>query len=215
MTKEERLKIMVTPGLTPVIRLDSGDKVPYLLEALAAGGIRTAELTMTMPDAPEILRKNRSRFAGTMLLGMGTVTNPDMAEKSLDAGADFLVSPFPVFDVLKEAQKAEIPMIMGAFSPYEVFQVSQAGADFVKVFPLNVLGLGYLKDLKGPLPYVKFFPTGGITLENIPELFKIGVAGCGVGGALVRKDLIEAEDWSALTALTKKFIAAIPQKAAK
>ena len=203
---------MVTPGLTPVIRLDSDDKVPYLLESLAKGGIRTAELTMTMPDAPEILRKNRSRFEGTMLLGMGNVTDGDAAKKSLDAGADFLVSPFPAFDAMKEAQKADIPMIMGAFSPWEVYQVAKAGADFVKIFPLNVLGLGYLKDLKGPLPYVKLFPTGGITLQNIPELFRIGVAGCGVGGALVRKDLIEQENWSALPGLAKDFLAAIPKK---
>lgn len=97
-------------------------------------------------------------------------------------------------------------MITGAFSPGEVFSAHRLGADFVKVFPLNVLGLNYLKDLKGLLPQVKFFPTGGITLEQIPELFRLGVAGCGVGSALVKPELIREEKWEELTALAREFV---------
>lgn len=207
MEKQDAINVLTEPGVIPVIRLNSGEKLPQLLEALQRGGIRAAELTMTIPGAAELLRENRRRFDGALLLGMGTITDRASARAALEAGAEFLISPFPVFEALEEAQKAAVPMIAGAFSPYEVFQVSRAGADFVKVFPYNLCGPGYLKDLKGPLPGVKFFPTGGITLAEIPALFKVA-AGCGVGGALVRQELIREERWRELSELAAQFAAA-------
>ena len=174
--------------------------------------IRAVELTMTMPDAPGLLQKNRQRFGDDLVIGMGTVVNAETAQQALDHGAQFLVSPFPVPAALPLAKAQAIPMVMGAFSPLEVFTVYHLGADFVKVFPLNVLGMNYLKDLKGPLPGVKFFPTGGITLEQIPALFKLGVAGCGVGGSLVRTDLIAENNWEELYSLARCFLEAIPER---
>lgn len=206
MAPQTMIKLLTRPGIVPVIRLESGDKLPELLEALRRGGIRAAELTMTMPNAPALLRENRARFGNSLALGMGTVTNRQAALTALAAGAQFLVSPFPVFEALEEAKRNGVPMITGAFSPGEVFSAHRLGADFVKVFPLNVLGLNYLKDLKGPLPQVKFFPTGGITQEQIPELFRLGVAGCGVGSALVKPELIREEKWEELTALAREFV---------
>lgn len=206
MEKQTIIEHLTNPGVVPVIRLDSGDHLPELLDAFVCGGIRAAELTMTMPNAPALLRENRARFGDSLVLGMGTVTDRSSALAALEAGAQFLVSPFPAFDALEEAQKQDIPMVMGAFSPLEVFSAHQAGADFVKVFPLNILGLNYLKDLKGPLPQVKFFPTGSITLEQVPELFRLGVAGCGVGSALVKPSLVREEKWEELSALARKFV---------
>jgi 2-dehydro-3-deoxyphosphogluconate aldolase/(4S)-4-hydroxy-2-oxoglutarate aldolase len=203
---------MTAPGIVPVIRLNSGEKLPYLLEAFQKAGIRAVELTMTMPDAPGLLQKNRQRFGDDLVIGMGTVVNEETAQQALDHGAQFLVSPFPVPAALPLAKAQAIPMVMGAFSPLEVFTVYHLGADFVKVFPLNVLGMNYLKDLKGPLPGVKFFPTGGITLEQIPALFKLGVAGCGVGGSLVRTDLIAENNWEELYSLARRFLEAIPER---
>ena len=136
---------------------------------------------------------------------MGTVVDKQMAEDAIAAGADFLISPFPVPEVIQTANAGNVTMIAGAFTPYEVFQAHSMGADFVKVFPLNVCGINYLKDLKGPLPQVKFFPTGGITLEQIGKVLSLA-SGCGVGGALVRQDLIKAENWDALTDLARKFV---------
>ena len=207
MDKKTIIAALSDPGLIPVIRLDSGEKLPDLLNALHRGGIRAAELTMTIPGATELLRGCRKTWGDSMLLGMGTVTSREAARAAAEAGAHFLVSPFPVPEALEEAEAAGIPMVMGAFSPREVFEADRAGADFVKVFPLNVLGIGYLKDLKGPLPHVKFFPTGGITLENVPEVLKYA-CGCGVGGALVRQDLIRGGKWDELTALAAQFVAA-------
>lgn len=214
MDKKTIIAALSDPGLIPVIRLDSGEKLPELLKALHRGGIRAAELTMTIPGAVELLRESRKEWGDAMLLGMGTVTGRDAARAALDAGAHFLISPFPVPEALEEAKAAGIPMVMGAFSPGEVFAADRAGADFVKVFPLNVLGIGYLKDLKGPLPHVKFFPTGGITLENVPEVLKYA-CGCGVGGALVRQDLIRDGRWDELTALAAQFVAAARKSRAK
>ena len=207
MDKEQILEQLENPGLVPVIRLDSGEKLPKLLDAFLRGGIRAAELTMTIPGALELLRESRKQLGDSLLLGMGTITDRILAKAAVDAGAQFLVSPFPVFDALEEARRAGIPMIMGAFSPMEVNSVYHAGADFIKVFPINVSGINYLKDLKGPLPHVKFFPTGGITLEQIPRIFKLA-CGCGVGGALVRTDYIRDENWEALMVLAADFVAA-------
>lgn len=194
------------PGIVPVIRLKNAESMPLLLQALYDGGIRAAELTMTTPGAIESLRENKKRFAGKLLLGMGTVTTADMARDAIEAGADFLVSPFPVLDALEVGKAAGVPFIMGAFTPGEVFTVWQAGATYVKVFPINVLGLNYLKDLRGPLPQVKFFPTGGIGLAQIGELFRLGVKGCGVGGSMVKQSMIDSGDWSGITALAASFI---------
>lgn len=205
MEKQNVIEILSDPGLVPVIRLDSGEKLPKLLDALLAGGIRAAELTMTIPGAVTLLAENRKRFGDSLLLGMGTVTDRETARAAIEAGAHFLVSSFPVPEVIAEANAAGVVMVAGAFSPYEVFSADQAGADFVKVFPLNLAGVGYLKDLKGPLPHVKFFPTGGITLENIPEVLKYA-CGCGVGGALVRQDLIKAENWQGITELALEYV---------
>ena len=210
MKKQHVIKSLTDPGVVPVVRLNSGEKLPPLLEALADGGIRAVELTMTIPGATTLLRENCRRFEGTLLLGMGTVTDRAAAMASLEAGAQFLVSPFPVPEVLEEAKRADVPMIAGAFSPWEVFQADRLGADFVKVFPFNCFGLTYLRDLQGPLPGVKFFPTGGITLADIPSLFRL-VAGCGVGGALVRQKFIHDGRWKELTALAEQFVAAARQ----
>ena len=196
------------PGIVPVIRLKSAARVPRLLQALHEGGIRAAELTMTTPGALDLLGESKSAFAGRLLLGMGTVTTAAMARDAIAAGADFLVSPFPVLEALAVAKEHGVPFIMGAFTPGEVFTVWQAGADYVKVFPINVLGLNYLKDLRGPLPQVRFFPTGGIGLEQIGELFRLGVKGCGVGGSMVRPEMIEREDWAGITALAARFLEA-------
>ena len=213
MKEQKNLQDALTlPGIVPVIRLKSGEKLPRLLETFLQAGIRAVELTMTMPDAPGLLRETRRRFGDSLVIGMGTVTDEITAQQALDIGAQFLVSPFPVPAALTLAKAQNVPVVMGAFSPLEVFTVYRLGADFIKVFPLNVLGLNYLKDLKGPLPGVKFFPTGGITLEQIPTLFKLGVAGCGVGGALVRSDLIAEEKWDELHSLTRRFIEAVPER---
>ena len=210
MKKQHVIKSLTDPGVVPVVRLNSGEKLPPLLEALADGGIRAVELTMTIPGATTLLRESCRRFEGTLLLGMGSVTDRAAAMASLEAGAQFLVSPFPVPEVLEEAKRAGVPMIAGAFSPWEVFQADRLGADFVKVFPFNCFGLTSLRDLQGPLPGVKFFPTGGITLADIPSLFRQD-AGFGVGDALVRQEFIRDGRWKELTALAEQFVAAARQ----
>ena len=135
MKEEKNLQDALTsPGIVPVIRLKSGEKLPRLLETFQVAGIRAVELTMTMPDAPGLLRENRRRFGDSLVIGMGTVTDEITAQQALDSGAQFLVSPFPVPAALTLAKAQNVPMVMGAFSPLEVFSVYRLGADFVKVF---------------------------------------------------------------------------------
>jgi len=200
------LEQIEAPGIIPVMRLDNTDKIFPLLDALLEGGVNCAELTMTIPNALDNLKRCRERYDGRMILGMGTVLDASQTDNAMAAGAQFLVSPFPAFEALSRAKEQNIPFLMGAFSPYEVYQAHRAGADYVKIFPVNCLPLQYIKDLKGPLPQVKFIPTGGITLEQIEKLFKAGVAAMGIGGALIDKQCIENNDWDGIRKRAEQFV---------
>jgi len=209
--KSKIIARLTHPGIIPVIRLNSTDQLFGLLDALYEGGVSCAELTMTIPNAVAVLRQCRQRYDDLMVLGMGTVIEASQAREAIAAGAQFLVSPLLAFEALAVARDADIPFLMGAFSPTEVYQAHKAGADFVKIFPVNCLPLQYIKDLRGPLPQVKFIPTGGITLNLVEPLFQAGVTAMGVGGDLVDKKAIEQGNWKLICAKARQFVAAAEQ----
>ncbi len=204
--RTQKIQQIKNPGLIPVIRLNSGDVLENLLQALLAGGINCAELTMTMPNAPVLLRNMKEKFADSMLLGMGTVLSIKDAENALEAGADFLVTPVFVEGVIELAHHHGVPVSMGAFSPTEAFACHQAGADFVKIFPLSISGSSYLKTLLEPMPFLQLLPSGGIGMKNLTEVFNYGAQACCIGGELVRKDLIAQQAWAAITENARKFV---------
>ena len=208
MKKADVIKQLTDPGIIPVIRLASTEKLFLLLDALIAGGISCAELTMTIPDATNVLRSCREYCGDRLALGMGTVSEESQACGAIAAGAQFLVSPFPAFEALEKAKSSGVPFLMGAFSPWEVYLAHRAGADFVKIFPINCLPVQYLKDLKGPLPEVRFIPTGGITLNQVKPLLQAGAAAMGIGGELVSQAAIATDDWAAITRKAAEFVAA-------
>lgn len=203
--RNQRIEQLKNPGLIPVIRLNSGDALENLLESLLAGGITCAELTMTMPDAPGLLRKMKEKFSGRMLLGMGTILSTANAREALDAGAEFLVTPVFVDGVIELAHAQDVPVSMGALSPTEAFHCHTSGADFVKIFPLNVNGNKYIKTLLEPMPFLQIIPSGGVGKADLPEIFQYGAQACCIGGELVRKDLIAKQDWKGLTENAKSF----------
>jgi 2-dehydro-3-deoxyphosphogluconate aldolase / (4S)-4-hydroxy-2-oxoglutarate aldolase len=173
-------------GLIPVLRCASAKSGRALVEAMMAGGVTVVEVTMTVPDALPLLRDLKQSYGDSLLLGSGTVTTAVEAAATIEAGAEFVVSPSLHLDVIaktKELGKLSIP---GALTPTEVITAWRAGADYVKVFPCSAMGgASYLKSLLAPFPYLKLIPTGGVTLQTAADFLKAGARALGVGADLV------------------------------
>jgi 2-dehydro-3-deoxyphosphogluconate aldolase/(4S)-4-hydroxy-2-oxoglutarate aldolase len=208
--KQEVLAALREGGIVPVIRADSADTALRIVDALVAGGIRTLEITMTVPDAIGAIKAVADRFGSSVLLGAGTVTSRALAEGSLDAGAEFLVTPCVVPDVIAVAKERGVAVLPGAMTPTEVFTAWSSGGDIIKIFPAsNVGGASYLKALKGPFPQIPLCPTGGVNLQTIGEFVKAGASAVGVGGELVSKAAIDAGDYGKITELARQYVAAL------
>jgi 2-dehydro-3-deoxyphosphogluconate aldolase/(4S)-4-hydroxy-2-oxoglutarate aldolase len=165
---------------------------------------------MTVPNAIDAIGAVAKRFAGTMLLGAGTVTDAHTAKRAVDAGAEFIVSPCLVREVIDAAQHANAAVLPGALTPSEVFEAFRTGGDMVKIFPAqSVGGAAYLRALRGPFPGIPLVPTGGVTLENIGEMFKAGAAAVGVGSELISQDALARRDYAVIGALAQQFLAAV------
>src|SRR6476661_4457141 len=208
--KQEVLAALREGGIVPVIRADSADTALRIVDALVAGGIRTLEITMTVPDAIGAIRSVAKKFGRDVLLGAGTVTSRALAEGSIDAGAEFLVTPCVVPDVIAVARERGVAVLPGAMTPTEVFTAWSSGGDIIKIFPAsNVGGASYLKALKGPFPQIPLCPTGGVNLQTIGEFVKAGASAVGVGGELVSKAAIDAGDYGKITELAKQYVSAL------
>jgi 2-dehydro-3-deoxyphosphogluconate aldolase / (4S)-4-hydroxy-2-oxoglutarate aldolase len=185
MSMETKARIERT-GLVPVLRASSAEEGHALVKALLAGGVNVIEVTMTVPGAVDLLRELKSNYGDTLLLGSGTVTDARQAKATIEAGAEFVVSPSLHLDVIaatKEEGKVSIP---GAFTPTEVITAWRAGADYVKVFPCSAAGgASYLKALRAPFPDLRLIPTGGVTLSTAAEYLSAGASALGVGSDLV------------------------------
>lgn len=204
------LEQLTAGGLVPVIRAESSDIALRVADALVSGGIRTLEITMTVPDALTAIREVASRFGQEVLLGAGTVTSRAMAADALDAGAEFLVTPALVPEVIEVAKARDRAVLPGAMTPTEVFTAWSLGGDIVKVFPAShVGGASYLKALKGPFPQIRLCPTGGVNLKTIADFVRAGAVAVGVGGELVSKAAIDVGDYAQITALAREFVAAL------
>ena len=194
-------------GIVAVIRLDSATVLPRLVEALAAGGVRAIEVTMTVPGAIEAIRHLASSAPDDLLLGAGTVLDPDTARRAIDAGARFVVAPVFRPAVIAACHAGGVPAIPGCYTPTEILNAWDAGADIVKVFPANGLGPSFLKDVRAPLPQVKLMPTGGVSIDNAGEWLRAGAVAVGVGSALVDARLVATGDLAAITERAGRIVA--------
>ena len=194
-------------GIVPVIRADSAATALSVVEALLAGGIRTLEITMTVPDALTAIRRVSERFGAEVLLGAGTVTSRALAEGALDAGAEFLVTPAVVDEVIAVAHARGAAVLPGALTPTEVLHAWSTGGDIIKIFPASAVGgPAYLRALKGPFPDIPLCPTGGVNLQTIGEFVKAGADAVGVGGELVSKAAMARGDFAHITALARQYV---------
>ena len=199
-------------GIIPIIRASSADAVMPVAEALLQAGLPVVEITLTVPNAIDAIGAVAKRFAGKLLVGAGTVTDAESARRAVEAGAEFIVTPCLVREVIEAARRADVAVLPGALTPTEVFEAFRAGGDMVKVFPAqSVGGAAYLRALRGPFPDIPLVPTGGVTLDNIAELFKAGAAAVGVGTELISQDALNRRDYAAIGAVAKRFLAAVRQ----
>jgi 2-dehydro-3-deoxyphosphogluconate aldolase/(4S)-4-hydroxy-2-oxoglutarate aldolase len=186
MKKEDVLKKITDIGIVPVVRAESASEALAVANAIRAGGVPILEITMTVPGAIELIRKLSDSLGDEVLIGAGTVIDPDTAAKCIQAGARFIVSPSLNLSVIELCQNQSIPVCPGALTPTEVVTAWQAGADVVKIFPCGAMGgAKYIKALKAPLPQIPMMPTGGVTLETASEFIAAGAVALGVGADLV------------------------------
>ena len=199
-------------GIIPVIRAESADAATAVVEALMEAGLTVAEITMTVPRAIEAIASVSKRFGDKVLIGAGTVTDAETVKRTLDAGAQFIVSPCLVPEVIAAARRAEVVVLPGALTPTEVLDAFRQGGDMVKVFPAqNVGGAAYLRALRGPFPNIPLVPTGGVTLDTVAEMFNAGAAAVGVGSEMISKDALARRDYAAIGAIATRFLAAVRQ----
>jgi len=185
MTKSEVLANLKSIGLVPVLRAESVDKALALAEAIAGGGVTVLEITMTVPGAIQVMRK-LAETRPDILIGAGTVLDPETARMCILEGAQFVVSPALNLKTIEMCHRYSIAALPGALTPTEIVTAWQAGADVVKVFPANSMGgASYLKSIKAPLPQVELIPTGGVSLATAEDFLKAGAFALGVGADLV------------------------------
>jgi len=206
MSREHDLQRVLDCGIVAVVRFTSPDPLVEAIEALAAGGVTVAEVTFTVPNALDVIRAARQRFGDRVLLGAGTVLDPESARAAFLAGAEFIVAPSLNLDVIRLCRRYDKLVMPGAFTPTEVVTAWEAGADIVKVFPADVVGPAFFKALRGPLPQVKLMPTGGVDLTTAAEFLKAGAVCLGVGGQLVDAKAIAAGDFARITQTAKQYV---------
>lgn len=203
-------------GIIPILRASSPDGVVPVVEALLEAGLPICEITLTVPNAIDAIGSVAKRFAGILLVGAGTVTDAETATHAAQAGAEFIVTPCLVPEVIQAARRVDVAVLPGALTPGEVFAAARAGGDMVKVFPVQAVGgAAYLRALRGPFPDIPLVPTGGVTLDNVAELFHAGAAAVGVGTELISRDVLERHDYAAIGARAKQFVAAVREARAE
>ena len=199
MSKSQIVERIVDEGAVAVIRADNADTLGHVIDALLAGGVSALEVTMTVPKALQIIEQAADKFGDDILLGVGSVLDPETARLAILAGAQYVVSPVFKPSIIEMAHRYNKPAMPGCFTPTEILEAHEAGADIVKVFPAGQLGMKYFKAIKAPMPHLQLMPTGGVNLTNAGEWIAAGACAVGVGSALVDKKAIAEGRFEQLT----------------
>jgi 2-dehydro-3-deoxyphosphogluconate aldolase / (4S)-4-hydroxy-2-oxoglutarate aldolase len=193
-------------GVVAIIRLQDPAALRGVVDALAEGGVRALEVTMTVPRAIDLIGELAPTLPGDFLLGAGTVLDPDTARRAAGAGAQFIVSPVFRPEVIAAGHQHNVPVMPGCFTATEILAAWDAGADVVKVFPATSVGPGYLKDIRGPLPQVKLMPTGGVSIDNVGDWLRAGAVAVGVGSALLDAKAISARQYAPIIENARRMV---------
>ena len=182
-----------------VIRVKEPDKLKKVIEAIHTGGVSVAEITMTVPNAIQLIEKMTAELDNEIIIGVGSVLNAAVAENAIKAGAKYVVSPILKKEIIDTAHRYNVPAMPGCFTPTEIQYAFELGADIIKVFPADVVGMEVFKAILAPMPHLKLMPTGGVTLTNAGNWLRAGACAVGIGTALLDKDAIKSENYSKLT----------------
>mgnify|MGYP001363695766 FL=1 len=205
MDKEQVISRITEGGLVAVVRAESSEQALKIADACIKGGVVGIEITFTVPGADQVIRDLVKVYGnGDMIIGAGTVMDPETARIAILAGAQYIVSPYLNLDTVKLCNRYRIPCMPGAMSIKEVVEGMEAGADIIKIFPGELFGPKIIKSILGPIPYAKLMPTGGVTVDNVGEWIKAGAVAVGAGSALTKG--AKTGDYEAITKTAQEFI---------
>jgi 2-dehydro-3-deoxyphosphogluconate aldolase/(4S)-4-hydroxy-2-oxoglutarate aldolase len=207
--REQIVRSVEDAGVVAVIRLADPGKLRAVVDAIAEGGIRALEITMTVPGAVDLIRQLARVLPNSCILGAGTVLDTATAVRVIDAGAQFVVSPVFRPEIIDSCHQSSVAVMPGCFTPTEILGAWDAGADVVKVFPATALGPTFFKDVRGPLPQVKLMPTGGVSLDNAGDWIRAGAVAVGVGTALLDTQAIATGNYAVLRSNAERIVANI------
>jgi len=207
MNKPEVIQRIRDTGLIPVVRAESAELAMRAVEAIKTGGVDVVEVTMTVPGAIDVIAKLAATFGTEVLIGAGTVLDPDIANRCVQAGAQFIVSPALNEETIAFCRRNDVAVFPGALTPTEVVHAWNAGADAVKVFPAGAVGgASYLKALKAPLPQIELVPTGGVSLKTAADFIKAGAMALGVGSDLVDTKALREDRDEVIAERAREFL---------
>jgi 2-dehydro-3-deoxyphosphogluconate aldolase/(4S)-4-hydroxy-2-oxoglutarate aldolase len=210
MTQRSRSEVVAEIerlGVVAIIRMPDPAALRAVVDALAEGGVRALEVTMTVPRAIELIAEIAPTLPSDFIFGAGTLLDGETVRRAVGAGAQFIVSPVFKPDVVKAAHDEGVPVMPGCFTPTEILGAWEMGADIIKVFPATSVGPGYLKDIRGPLPQIKLMPTGGVSIDNVGDWLRAGAVGVGVGSALVDTKAIAAKQFHVIADNARRIVA--------
>ncbi|MBU9713819.1 bifunctional 4-hydroxy-2-oxoglutarate aldolase/2-dehydro-3-deoxy-phosphogluconate aldolase [Evansella tamaricis] len=194
-------------GIVAVIRGANKDNIIPIAKALSAGGVKALELTVETPKILSLVELVADELQEEAIVGVGTVLDPETARAAIMSGAKFVFSPVVNVDTIKMTKRYGVLSVPGALTPTEILTAYENGADLIKVFPANIMGPGYFKDVHGPLPHIPLMPTGGINVSNVGSYIKVGAVAAGVGSTLVNtKEIIDEAYCEKLTQLAQQFV---------
>lgn len=205
MDRKEIVTAVEKSGIVAVIRMQETQKLLRVIDAIREGGVEMIEITMTVPNALEMISETTAALGPDVPVGVGSVITADAAHAAVDAGASFIVSPVFKAEVVRAAHERGVPAMPGAFTPTEVLAAHEAGADVIKVFPADVVGMPFFKGVLAPMPFLKLMPTGGVTLDNAGDWVGAGAVAVGVGSALLDKEAIKEERYDVLTEKARRL----------
>ncbi len=199
MSRSKIVEGIVAQGAVAVIRADNPSTLRHIIDALLEGGVSALEVTMTVPRALHIIEEAANKFGDQILLGVGSVLDAETARLAINAGARYVVSPIFKPAIIEMAHRYNLPAMPGCFTPTEILEAHEAGADVVKVFPAGHLGMSYNKATPAEMPHLQLMPTGGVNLTNAGEWIAAGACAVGVGSALLDKKAIAEGRYAQLT----------------
>lgn len=210
MSKQQVLERICKSGLVAVVRAENGEQAKRIAEACLAGGMQAIEMTYTVPGVHRIMEELAKSYSpGELIIGAGTVLDPETARVSILSGAQYVVSPCLNVETVRMCNRYQVPVMAGAMTIKEIVECMEAGADVVKLFPGELFGPAMVKAIKGPLPQAQIMPTGGVSVSNVQEWIKAGCVAVGAGSSLTAG--AKTGDYAAITETARKFLAEIAQ----